>query len=229
MTQSDDTKAVLAAITSRRSVRGFRPDPVPRTTIEAIISAAARAPSGTNMQPWQVHVLTGASKDRLTDAIMAERNEGGPDPKGEYAYYPATWTEPYLGRRRTVGFGLYKLLGIPRGDEAGARAWRDQNFRFFGAPVGLIFSMDRQLERGSYLDMGMFMQNVMTAARGFGLDTCAQAAFIGYHATIRRVLGLPEDRVVLCGMSLGWADPEAVANQLATDRAPLESYVTFAE
>jgi nitroreductase len=197
--------------------------------IEAIISAAARAPSGTNMQPWQVHVLTGASKDRLTEAIMAERRSGAPDPRGEYDYYPAVWTEPYLARRRTVGINLYRLLGIAKGDTAGARAWHDQNFRFFGAPVGLLFTMDRHLERGSYLDMGMFMQNVMIAARGFGLDTCAQAAFIGYHATIRQVLALPEDRVVLCGMALGWADADAVANQLQTDRAPLESYVTFAD
>ncbi len=229
MIQNDDAKAVLAAITSRRSIRGFRQDPVPRALIEQIISAAARAPSGTNMQPWQVHVLTGASKDRLTDAILAERNSGAPDPRGEYAYYPAIWTEPYLARRRAVGIRLYQLLGIPKGDTAGARAWHDQNFRFFGAPVGLMFSMERHLERGSYLDIGMFMQNIMTAARGFGLDTCAQAAFAGYHATIRRVLDLPEDRLVLCGMSLGWADPDAVANQMETDRAPLDSYVTFAD
>ena len=229
MAPRDETRAVLAAITSRRSVRGFRPDPVPRPMIEDILRAAARAPSGTNMQPWQVHVLTGGSKDRLTEAIMAERNSGAPDPRGEYAYYPAVWTEPYLGRRRAVGIGLYQLLGIPKGDQAGARAWHDQNFRFFGAPVGLIFTMERHLERGSYLDSGMFMQNVMTAARGFGLDTCAQAAFCGYHVTIRRVLDLPADRVVLCGMALGWADPDAPANQLQTDRAPLESYVTFAD
>jgi nitroreductase len=229
MAQDEGAKAVIAAITSRRSVRGFRPDPVPRGMIEEIIRAAARAPSGTNMQPWQVHVLTGASKDRLTDAIMAERSSGAPDPRGEYAYYPAVWTEPYLARRRAVGINLYTLLGIPKGDAAGARAWHDQNFRFFGAPAGLIFTMDRHLERGSYLDVGMFMQNIMTAARGFGLDTCAQAAFCGYHMTIRRVLGLPEERLVLCGMALGWADPDAVANQLETDRAPLDSYVTFAD
>jgi nitroreductase len=159
---------------------------------------------------------------------MAVRSSGAPEPRGEYAYYPAVWTEPYLARRRAVGINLYRLLGIPKGDAAGARAWHDQNFRFFGAPVGLIFTMERHLERGSYLDCGMFMQNVMTAARGFGLDTCAQAAFCGYHVTIRQVLDLPEDGVVLCGMALGWADPDAVVNQLETDRAPLESYVTFA-
>ena len=210
-------------------MRGFRPDTVPRPLIEQIISAAARAPSGTNMQPWQVHVLTGATKDRLTAAIMQERATGAAEPPGEYPYYPERWTEPYLRRRRTVGWALYGLLGIAKGDAAAARAWHDENFRFFGAPVGLIFTMDRSLEAGSFLDCGMFLQNVMTAARGFGLDTCPQAAFVRYHAIIRRELPLTSEQLVLCGMALGWADPDAVPNRLETDREPLDSYVTFME
>lgn len=222
-----DHTAVIAAITTRRSVRGFRSDPVPQDTVEAILRAAARAPSGTNIQPWKVHVLTGAAKDRLIEAIMAERYSGRPDPKGEYAYYPERWTEPYLGRRRAVGVRLYQLLGIPKGDQAGARAWHDQNFRFFGAPVGMIFTLDRILETGSYMDAGMFMQTIMIAARAYGLDTCAQAAFAGYHAIIRQVLDIGEDRIVLCGMALGWADPDAIANRMETDREKLEDFATF--
>jgi nitroreductase len=228
MTQQDDhAQAVLAAITSRRSVRAYRETPVPRPMIETILQAAARAPSGTNMQPWQVRVLTGATKDRLTAAILQERATGAPEPRGEYPYYPEHWIEPYLKRRRTVGWALYGLLGIGKGDAAAARAWHDQNFRFFGAPVGLVFTMDRSLESGSFLDSGMFIQNVMTAARGLGLDTCPQAAFVRYHATIRRELALPDEQLVLCGMALGWADPDAIPNKLHTDREPLESYVTF--
>ena len=227
MTLDDHAHAVLAAITSRRSIRAFRDTPVPRETIETILQAAARAPSGTNMQPWHVRVLTGAAKARLTAAIMAERADGAPEPRGEYAYYPDKWIEPYIGRRRTVGWALYGLLGIKKGDTEAAHAWHDQNFNFFGAPVGLMFTMDRALEAGSFLDSGMFIQNVMTAARGLGLDTCPQAAFVRYHAAIRRELKLPDEQLVLCGMSLGWADPDAIPNRLTTDREPLENYVTF--
>ncbi len=225
-----DTKAaVLSAIISRRSVRGFRDTPVPRSTIETILTASARAPSATNTQPWKVHVLTGASKARLTAAIMADRAPGGAEPSPEYPYYPESCPEPYLARRRAVGWALYGLLGIAKGDRAGARAWHDRNFNFFGAPVGMIFTLDRRMALGAYLDMGMFMQNIMTAARGLGLDTCPQAAFAGYHAVIRRLLDLPPDDVVICGMALGWADPDAVANQLQTEREPFKTFAVFAD
>jgi nitroreductase len=229
MGQSDDdgAAAVFAAITSRRSVRGFQDKPVPRSTVEAIVSAASRSPSAVNTQPWLVHVLTGSTKARLSAAIMDERASGASDPSPEYAYYPETWVEPYLSRRRAIGWRLYGLLGIGKGDRAGARGWHDQNFGFFGAPVGMIFTVDRRLALGSYLDMGMFMQNIMVAARGLGLDTCPQAAFAGYHATIRRVLALPDERLVLCGMALGWADPGAIPNSLETDREPVENFATF--
>ena len=220
---------VFEAITSRRSVRGFNDAAVPRETIESILTAAARAPSATNTQPWRVHVLTGGAKDRLISAIMTERGTGAPEPSPEYPYYSAEMPEPYLSRRRAIGWKLYGLLGIGKGDRAGARAWHDQNFHFFGAPVGMIFTLDRRLGLGAYIDLGMFMQNIMTAARGLGLDTCPQAAFAGYHAIIRQQLALPAEDLVLCGMALGWADTAAVANQVVADREPLENFAVFSE
>ncbi|MGO9674231.1 MAG: nitroreductase [Methylocella sp.] len=229
--QSDQVRrmAVLAAITSRRSIRGFLDAPVPRATVEGILIAASNAPSAANTQPWRVHVLTGAAKDRLVSAIMAERALGAEEPPPEYAYYPKAWPEPYLTRRRTLGWRLYGLLGIARGDRAASRGWQDQNFRFFGAPVGLIFTLDRRLGIASLLDLAMFMQNVMTAARAFGLDTCPQAAFAHYHSIVRRELDLPPDEMVVCGMALGAADPAAPANQLRADREPLEAFASFHE
>jgi nitroreductase len=221
--------AVIAAITGRRSVRGFLDAPVPRATIEEILSAASRAPSATNTQPWRVHALTGAARERLTAAIMAERATGAEEPAPEYAYYPAAWPEPYLSRRRTLGWRLYDLLGIKKGDRAAARAWQDENFRFFGAPVGLIFTLDRRLALASYFDLAMFMQNIVIAARGVGFETCPQAAFAHYHAIIRRELRLAPEEMVMCGMAIGLEDSAAPANALRADREPVEAFATFHE
>ena len=223
---AENRAAVIAAITGRRSVRGFLPDPVPRPVIEAILSAASRAPSGTNLQPWRVHVLTGAARQQLTEAILAHRRLH-PEPAGQYRYYPDTWREPYLARRRKIGWDLYGLLGIGRTDRRAMREQHDRNFSFFGAPVGMIFTLDRDMGQGAFLDLGMFMQSVMIAAQGFGLDTCPQAAFMSYHAIITERLRLPDTSMVVCGMALGRVDPAAPANQLATVRAPLEDFVTF--
>jgi nitroreductase len=220
---------VDAAITSRRSIRAFLPEPVARTTIEEILAVAARAPSGTNTQPWQVHVLTGAALRRLSEAILAACR----DPqemarhKNEYAYYPSTWVEPYLARRRKVGWDLYGLLGIGRADKDRIEAQHQRNFRFFDAPVGLIFSIDRVMAQGSWLDYGMFLQNIMIAARARGLDTCPQAAFVQFHEIIRTQLGIGADHAVVCGMSLGRADPNRIENTLVTEREPLENFVRF--
>ena len=226
-TETRPQDIVLAAITSRRSVRGFRDTPVPGATVQTILAAAARAPSATNTQPWRVHVLTGQARARLVDAIMAERATGAAEPAPEYPYYSSEMPEPYLARRRAVGWQLYGLLGIAKGDRAAARGWHDRNFDFFGAPVGMIFTLDRRMGLGAYLDSGMFMQNIMVAARAFGLDTCPQAAFASYHALIRQQLELAAEDMVLCGMALGWADPDAVASTLVSERVPLADYVTF--
>lgn len=212
----------LEAIASRRSVRAFRPDPVPSETIREILEIAARAPSGTNMQPWKVRVVTGAARERLVEAAL------GTEPvSAEYKYYPDRFPEPYLSRRRKVGWDLYGLLGIKRGENEKMRAQHDRNQMFFDAPVGMIFSIDRVLEIGSWLDYGMFIGNVMTAARHFGLHSCPQVAWTPYHEVVRQVLGMPEEEVLVCGMALGYEDEGAVENGLRTERAPLGDWVTF--
>jgi nitroreductase len=222
-----DSEAVDRAITSRRSIRQFLPTAVPAATVEAILDAAARAPSGTNMQPWRGYAVAGAAKDALVDAVQAVFDAGGPGHEQEVQYYPDSFFEPYLSRRRAVGWDLYGLLGIAKGEAAKMKAQHRRNFQFFDAPVGLIFTIDRRLATGSWLDYGMFLQNVMTAARGRGLDTCAQAAWTHYHRAIRPVLGLGEEETVVCGMALGYADPDAPENALVTARAPARSFMRF--
>jgi nitroreductase len=231
MITSQQQQSVDAAITSRRSIRAFLPTPVARDDIEAILDVAARAPSGTNTQPWKVYVLTGAARDRLASAILAAYA----DPQQarlhseEYAYYPREWVTPFIERRRKVGWDLYALLGLTRDDKAGMAAQHGRNYRFFDAPVGLIFTIDRVLAQGSWLDYGMFLQNIMVAARGRGLDTCPQAAFTQFHRIITDELGLPANEMVVCGMALGYADPAALANTLVTVREPVAGFARFVE
>jgi nitroreductase len=226
-----ETAAVDAAITSRRSIRAFLPTPVPREVIEQILAVAARAPSGTNTQPWRVHVLTGAAKQALSDDIVAAFDDPAERARHEeeYAYYPTQWQSPYIERRRKVGWDLYTLLGIGKADKARMHVQHSRNYRFFDAPVGLIFTIDRVMRQGSWLDYGMFLQNVMVAARARGLDTCPQAAFTQFHRIIERHLGLGEAEMVVCGMSLGHADPEAVENTLVTEREPVAAFTRFLE
>lgn len=215
------------AMTSRRSIRAFLPTPIPAETVEAILDVAARAPSGTNMQPWMARVLTGEPKDRLIAAVQAVFDAGEPGHKQEVQYYPDEFFEPYLGRRRTVGWDLYGRLGIARGENAKMKAQHRRNFQFFDAPVGIVFTIDRRLATGSWLDYGMFLQNVMTAARARGLDTCAQAAWTHYHKAMRPVLGLDDTETVVCGMALGYADPAAPENDMVTARAPAKEFARF--
>lgn len=223
------TAAVDEAITSRRSIRAYLAQPVPRAVLQDILQVASRAPSGTNTQPWKVHVFTGAAKDALTSEILAAYN----DPQQaaahteEYDYYPRQWVSPYIDRRRKVGWDLYGLLGITKGDRERMQVQQGRNFAFFGAPVGLIFSIDRVMCQGSWLDYGMFIQSVMVAARARGLDTCPQAAFTQYHRIVERHCGLGEGEMVVCGMALGFADPAAVENSLWTDREPAASFTHF--
>ena len=228
-TQSDRSAIVDEAITSRRSIRAFLPTPVSRAEVEQLLAVAARAPSGTNTQPWQVHVLTGAALARLSDAIMAAYDDPAEAEthREEYAYYPREWKSPYIDRRRKIGWDLYGLLGIGKADKERMHEQHGRNYTFFDAPVGLIFTIDRILEQGSWLDYGMFLQNIMVAARGRGLDTCPQAAFTPFHRVIERELQLPANEMVVCGMALGHADPDAVANRLVTEREPVAGFVRF--
>ncbi len=224
---ADVSAAVDEAITSRRSVRAFLPDPVNEQTVRDILAVAARAPSGTNMQPWKVYVVTGKTKAAVADAILNSGIRAEKAEWDEYKYYPTQFFEPYLTRRRTVGFALYNLLGIGRRDVDLMRAQHDRNFVFFDAPVGMIVTIDRKLEVGSWLDLGMFIENILIAARGRGLHTCPQAAFAPYHRQLRPILDIPENEVVVCGIALGYEDTSKPENDLRTERAPLEEWTTF--
>lgn len=217
------------AISARRSVRAFLDTPVDLAVVREILQVASRAPSGTNTQPWKVYVLTGDAKARLSAEIIetfmdpvkaAEHHE-------EYDYYPKEWIEPFIGRRRKVGFDLYGLLGLTKDDKAGMKRQHARNYQFFDAPVGLIFTIDRIMGKGSYLDYGMFMENIMISAVGHGLATCAQAAFNQFHKIIERQLNLPANEAVVCGMALGYEDKRAVENTLKTVRASVDEFVTF--
>jgi len=223
--------AVDAAITSRHSIRAFLPTRVPRAEIERILEVAARAPSGTNTQPWKVHVLTGASKEALSARIRAAFDDPAvrATHTEQYAYYPTEWRSPYIDRRRKVGWDLYSLLGIGKAEKQRMHEQHRRNYDFFGAPVGLIFTIERVMQQGSWLDYGMFLQNIMVAARARGLDTCPQAAFTQFHRIIEAHIGAAPDEMVVCGMSLGHADPAAVENTLVTEREPVAGFTRFLE
>ncbi len=225
----EQSAAVDAAITSRHSMRAFLPKPVPRETIEHILQVASRAPSGTNTQPWQVHVLSGAARDRLCQRILAVHNEPAvaAQHQEEYAYYPSEWVSPYIDRRRKVGWDLYGLLGIGKADKARMHQQHGRNYLFFDAPVGLIFTIDRVMKQGSWLDYGMFLQSLMIAARGQGLHTCPQAAFTQYHRLIAEELQLAPEQMLVCGMALGYADPAAIENSLVSEREPVSGFTRF--
>lgn len=217
---------VEEAIVGRQSIRAFLPKAVPHDLLERVLHTAGRAPSGSNIQPWRVYVLEGALKDSLCDDLVA-RHANGDEGKREYNYYPVKWRDPYLARRRETGWGLYGLLGIGREDKDQMAAQHRQNYTFFGAPVGLIFTIDRDMELGSWLDTGMFIQSVMIAARGEGLETCPQAAFCQYHDVIQDRLKIPAGQQVVCGMAIGYGDPDAKINRFRTTRIPTVDFVTW--
>jgi nitroreductase len=198
-----------------------------------LLEVASRAPSGTNTQPWKVYVLQGASRDTLVDKVctahdaIRENPELGAQYKEEYAYYPEKWVTPYIERRRENGWGLYGLLGIGKGDKDKMHAQHQRNYRFFDAPVGLMFTIDRVLNRGSLMDYGMFLQNIMVAARGHGLHTCPQAAWNGFAKIILPHIGASADEMLVCGMALGYADESALVNTFHTPRVSAEEFTTW--
>jgi len=221
-------RSVEQAILSRRSLRAFKPDPVPRAMLERILAVASRAPSGTNIQPWKVYVVAGAARDRLTNAMHEEFLRVGEEGwKREYEYYPTRWRDPYLARRRKLGWDLYGLLGIAKGERDKTHRQHARNYLFFDAPVGLVFTLERDLPVGAWLDTGMFVQNVMLMARAYGLDTCPQAAIASAHTVLRRELHIPDPEIVVCGMSLGYARADAVENTLVTEREPVAGFARF--
>jgi nitroreductase len=235
MNHTPEATAVDAAIASRMSTRAFLPKPVPRETLEHLLALASRAPSGTNTQPWKVYVMQGASRDTLVDKVCAAHDALRADPslaseyREAYDYYPEQWVTPYIDRRRENGWSLYGLLGITKGDKDKMHAQHQRNFRFFDAPVGLMFTVDTVMGRGSLVDYGMFLQSLMVAARGHGLHTCPQAAWNGFAKIILPHIGAGEGEMLVCGMSLGHADPDDNVNSFHTPREPVASFTRWLE
>lgn len=213
----------------RRSIRAFLPTPVDPQEIHRILNLARHAPSGTNIQPWNVYVATGKTQQALVLKLRAAFDDPAASEKyqEEYPYYPEDWVSPYVERRRKVGWDLYTLLGIAKTDKARMFAQHRRNVECFGAPASLFFTIDRRLAQGSWLDYGMFIQNVALSVTAHGLASCVQAAFNPYHLVIREVLGWPDSEMLVCGMSLGHADPDAVENSLVVEREPVESFARF--
>jgi len=233
MQHVSQTQAVDTAIRSRMSVRAFTGQAVPRTDIEAILDVASRAPSGTNCQPWRVYVLQGSSRDSLVAQVCAAHDAIRADPsvaqsyREEYDYYPEKWVSPYIDRRRENGWGLYGLLGIGKGDKDKMHAQHQRNYRFFDAPVGLMFTIDRVMGRGSLVDYGAFLQSIMVAARGRGLHTCPQAAWNGFAKIIMPHIGAGDGEMLVCGMALGYADADALVNGFVTPRVPVTEFTRW--
>lgn len=220
-----DPDVVRSAFVSRRSIRSFLPDPVPREIIEDLLATASRAPSGTNTQPWRVWVVSGAARDGLVSRVTDLFDEGVTEGMGEY--YPAEFVEPFLSRRRKMGWDMYGLQGIEKGDWEKTRAAHRRNFEFFGAPVGLLFGIHKTMRLGGWLDIGLFMQGIMTMARAHGLDTCPQAAWREYTTVVEEFVGMPADHDLVVGMALGYEDKTTPINRLVTERAPVEEFATF--
>ncbi len=222
--------AVDDAIGSRRSTRAFTSQAVARDCIEHILEVASRAPSGTNCQPWKVYVLQGATRDSLVEKACAAHDALRADPalaaqyQEEYDYYPQKWVSPYIDRRRENGWGLYGLLGIGKADKDQMHLQHQRNFRFFDAPVGLMFTVDRVMGRGSLVDYGAFLQSIMIAARGLGLHTCPQAAWNSFSSIILPLIGAGADEMLVCGMALGYADETAVVNTFHTPRVAVQDF-----
>jgi nitroreductase len=231
MNASEVIKIVDENIKARRSIRAFLPKPVEKQDILDLLNVASRAPSGTNTQPWQVYIITGAKKQALSDEIISIFNnpEALKEQTEEYNYYPSTWIDPYISRRRKVGFDLYGLLGLGKGDKEKMQAQTARNYSFFDAPVGVFFVIDRVMQQGSWLDYGMFVQSVMLAAKARGLDTCPQAAFTQFHRVIAKHLDLKPEQQLVCGMSLGYADTSKIENTLVTEREPAHNFTHFVE
>jgi len=230
-----DPASVDAAIEGRLSVRAFLPKPVPRETMEHLLRVASRAPSGTNTQPWKVYVLQGASRDALVQKVCAAHDAIRANPalaeqyQEAYDYYPRQWVSPYIDRRRENGWGLYGLLGITKGDKDKMHAQHQRNFKFFDAPVGLMFTVDKIMGGGALVDTGMFMQNLMVAARAHGLDTCPQAAWNNFASIILPHVGAGDNEMLVCGMALGYADPSDKVNTFVTPREQVQDFTTWLE
>lgn len=217
---------LITAMKARKSTRAFLNRPVEDEKIRAILDAARWAPSGVNMQPWRVAVVRGNTMHRISEAVLAAR-EAGQEEEPDYQYYPSEWFEPYKSRRRATGLALYGALNIARDDnQRRINAWNN-NYRFFGAPIGLLVFLDQRLSKGSWIDIGMFLQNLMLAAENEGLATCPQASLAEFPGIIRDILDIEDEMALVCGLSLGYPDPKAPVNAYRTTREPVEAFTTW--
>ena len=220
---------VSDALTSRIACRAFKPDPVSRETVRSILGAARQAPSGGNLQPWHVFVLTGPALAGLISDV-AERSVTTPrGVQTQYDVYPKGLKQPYADRRFKCGEDLYATLGIAREDKAGRIGQFMRNFSFFGAPVGLFFYLDRTMGPPQWADTGIFLQSVMLMAREHGLHTCPQEAWAQWHEAVAAHVDPPDAWMLFCGMALGYMDEEAPVNRLRTERAAVDEIATFLE
>lgn len=217
---------ITEAIRDRSSIRAFLKKEVEPSVIETIFEIARFAPSGANTQPWKSAVLRGKTKEKLSGALLSARKEGKPE-NPDYQYYPPEWFEPYKTRRKICGFALYNALGIKKEDsERRMIAWNN-NYNFFGAPVGLVFYLHRALAKGSWIDCGMFIQNIVLLARHFSLGTCPQASIAEYPDIVRKILDISDDYHIVCGMSLGYPNTTEPVNQYRTERTPPSDFVRW--
>ena len=219
---------VKEAFLSRRSVRRFLSKPVPKDKIKNILECSAFAPSGHNIQPWHVYVVEGKKKEAITNSILESIKDGSAKEfKQEFDYYPTEWFEPFISRRRAVGFELYKLLNIGREDFEARDKQMQENFHFFGAPLGMFITMDRRLATGTFMDVGMFIQSILVSARGEGLHSCGQVAFTKFHTLIADQLNFKENEMLVCGVSVGYEDTSAPENSLRVEKLDYTDYTTF--
>ena len=216
---------VTQAVAARRSVRGFLDRPVPLETLRALVIKAARAPSGGNLQPWHVDLVAGESLAALRAIMRATLAAGDVEPPA-YAIYPQPLTAPYRDRRFAIGEAMYAHIGIPREDREARRRWFARNFDFFGAPAALFVTVDRQMGPPQWADLGMFLENVMLLAVEAGLATCPQECWAMYPETVTRFLETPAERMLFCGMAIGFEDTDDPANRLRSDRAPAGEWLT---
>ena len=216
---------VTQAVAARRSVRGFLDRPVPLETLRALVIKAARAPSGGNLQPWHVDLVAGESLAALRAIMRATLAAGDVEPPA-YAIYPQPLTAPYRDRRFAIGEAMYAHIGIPREDREARRRWFARNFDFFGAPAALFVTVDRQMGPPQWADLGMFLENVMLLAVEAGLATCPQECWAMYPETVTRFIETPAERMLFCGMAIGFEDTDDPANRLRSDRAPADEWLT---
>ncbi len=221
---------VSDAVDTRRSIRDFLDTTVPLTTVKSLLTKASRAPSGCNSQPWNVHVVTGKKLEEIKAVTRAAAIETPNGEQPEFQVFPDPMPRANQERLFAFGAAMYGLLGIERNDKARRKEAALRNFDFFGAPVGLFFSIDRAaIDSNQWAFVGMYMQTLALLAVEEGLATCMQEIWAIYHKTVRSCLEIPDDKLMYCGMALGYANPEAPVNSLRTERRPLEEFATFME